>query len=295
MKAIVYYLTLPLIYGISLLPFWFLYRISDFINFVVFKLIGYRQKIIYTNLKNSFPEKSEKELQIIQKKFNRFFCDLILETIKTLTISSKSGEKHCHFDKKSLDLLDQLHADKKKIIFVLGHFGNWEFAGYGMNAQCKQQLYIIYHPLSNPYFDKLIIKMRTRLGNRLIPMKDTFKKMIGDRNSDEINVTAFIADQTPPKGNAYWTTFLNQETPVFWGTEILASKLNYPIVYVSIKQYKRGYYQMKAEMLCENPKDTSVGEISEMHTKRLEQDIIKQPEIWLWSHRRWKHKRPTES
>ncbi|MCK5815661.1 MAG: lysophospholipid acyltransferase family protein [Flavobacteriaceae bacterium] len=289
------YLITPIVYIISLLPFWVLYRISDFINFIIFKIIGYRKDIIHTNLKNSFPNKSKSEINEIHKKFNRFFCDLIVETIKTLTISKKTGEKRCSFDDESVKLLDQLHKDHKKIILVLGHQGNWEIAGVGMNSQCKQQLYIIYHPLSNPYLNQLIIKMRTKLGNRLIPMKDVFRKMIGDRKNDEVSAVAFIADQTPPKDNAYWTTFLNQDTPVFWGTEIIASKLNYPVVYISISQAKRGYYNMTAEMLCENPKDTSKGEISEMHTKKLEKDIIKQPEIWLWSHRRWKHKRPAEN
>ena len=294
MNAIFYYILLPFIYLISYLPFWLLYALSDFLNFILFTLLGYRKEVIGMNLKKSFPNKSEAEINAIHKKFNRFFCDLILETIKTLTISKKQALKHCSFNDESLKLLNQLHADKKKVILVLGHFGNWEYAGAAMSAQAKQQLYVIYHPLSNTYFNQLIIKMRTRSGTKLITMKDTFRTMISLRKSDEINATAFIADQTPPKDNAYWTTFLNQDTPVFWGTEIIASKLNYPIVYISISQQKRGYYQMTAEILHDNPKNTIEGEISELHTKRLEQDIIKQPEIWLWSHRRWKHQRPTE-
>lgn len=295
MNAIVYYIALPFIYLISYLPFWCLYRVSDFINFILFTLIGYRKEVISTNLKKSFPDKTDQEINTIHKKFNRFFCDLTLETLKTLTITKKEAAKRCAFDEQSLALLNQLHDDKKKLIFVLGHFGNWELGGAAMAVQAKQQLYVIYHPLSNSYFDQLIIKMRTRSGTKLISMKDTFRTMISLRKSDEVNATAFIADQTPSKDNAYWTTFLNQETPVFWGTEIIASKLDYPIVYISIQQEKRGYYKLTAEMLCEHPKATSQGEISEVHTKRLEQDIIKQPETWLWSHRRWKHQRPVEN
>ena len=110
-------------------------------------------------------------------------------------------------------------------------------------------------------------------------------------NKNEVNATAFIADQTPSPEGAYWTTFLNQDTPVFWGTEKIAQKLNYPVVYVTVSRVKRGYYEVNTEYLVKEPKNTKEGEISELHTRKLEQDIIAQPEIWLWSHRRWKHKR----
>ena len=120
-------------------------------------------------------------------------------------------------------------------------------------------------------------------------MRDTYKEMI--RLKDEVNATAFIADQTPAPESAYWTTFLNQDTPVFWGTEKIAKKVNYPVVYASVKRTARGYYEILAETLFENPKATVDGEISEAHTRKLEKEIREQPEIWLWSHRRWKHKR----
>lgn len=290
MQAIVFYISLPFIYLLSILPFWVLYRISDFINFILFTLIGYRKDVIITNLKKSFPEKSTQEIKKIQKDFRRFFCDLIVETIKTLTITKKEATKRCRL--KDTTLLNKLYDEKKKVIFVLGHYGNWELGGAAMSSMSKYQLYVIYRPLSNRYFDQLIIKMRTHLGTKLISMNDTFKKMVSLRNSDEISATAFIADQAPTPENSYWTTFLNQETAVFWGTEIIASKLNYPIVYITISQQKRGYYEMATELFCENPATTKKGEISEKHTKRLEQDIIKQPELWLWSHKRWKHRKP---
>jgi KDO2-lipid IV(A) lauroyltransferase len=111
-------------------------------------------------------------------------------------------------------------------------------------------------------------------------------------NRGELNMTAFIADQTPAPEGAYWTTFLNQDTPVFRGSELIARKINYPVVYATVKRVKRGYYEMFVDLLSEVPKSTSDGEISELHTRRLERDIIAQPEVWLWSHRRWKHKRP---
>ncbi|MEZ5199570.1 MAG: lysophospholipid acyltransferase family protein [Bacteroidales bacterium] len=142
------------------------------------------------------------------------------------------------------------------------------------------------------YFDRLIKYKRTRFGVSVINNANAFRAMVKMKKDSKLNATAFIADQTPPPENAYWTTFLNQETPVFWGTETIAKKLNFPVVFIGMKRTKRGFYEMTPELLCENPNETSHGELSEMHTRRLEQDIINQPEIWLWSHRRWKHKKP---
>jgi KDO2-lipid IV(A) lauroyltransferase len=155
--------------------------------------------------------------------------------------------------------------------------------------QTKYQLYVIYKPLSNKYFENLMVKARTVFGTKLIKVPSTLRDMIANKNS--ITATAFIADQTPPPETAYWTTFLNQETPVFTGAEKIGKKMDLPIVFVDIDRVKRGYYEISIELLFDNPKDTSENEISETFIKRLEQEIIKKPEIWLWSHRRWKHKR----
>lgn len=171
----------------------------------------------------------------------------------------------------------------------MGHFGNWEWAGNSFSLLCHQQLHVIYHPLKSKYFNQLINNMRTRFGTKLIPMRETYKEMLSNRN--EISATAFIADQTPAPANAYWTKFLNQDTPIFRGTEAIAKKLNYPVVYASVNRTKRGCYEVFAETLFEQPSTTAEGEISEAHTKKLEIEIRKQPEVWLWSHRRWKHKR----
>jgi len=291
LSAIAYYLVLPFIYLISILPFPLLYLVSDGFYVILYYVIGYRKKIVLANLRNSFPDKSDKEIKRLCKDFYHYLCDLFLETFKTLTISKKAMLKHCYFSPQAKAVFDKVADEKKSIVLVMGHLGNWEWAGNTFSLQCKQQLYVIYHPLQNKQFNKLIIDMRTRFGTKLIIMKDTFREMVAKRN--EVNATAFIADQTPLPDGAYWTTFLNQDTPVFKGTEKIAQKLKYPIVYACIKRVKRGQYEIFAEMLCENPAGTKEDEISEMHTRRLEKDIIAQPEVWLWSHRRWKHKRVT--
>jgi KDO2-lipid IV(A) lauroyltransferase len=289
MSTIGFYLALPFLYLISILPFPLFYLVSDGIYVLLYRVIGYRKKVVYENLKNSFPEKTHEELKKIEKQFYHYLVDLFLETLKTLTISKEEAIKRCTLSPKAVALFNELYAQNKSCILVMGHFGNWEWAGNTFSLINKQQLYVIYHPLTNKHFDKLMYDMRTRFGSKLYAMKDTMRGMISNRN--EINATAFIADQTPAPENAYWTTFLNQDTPVFWGTEKIAQKLNYPVVYVTINRVKRGYYEVHAEVLVDEPKNTKEGEISELHTRQLEKDIKAQPEIWLWSHRRWKHKR----
>lgn len=288
MAAVVYYLTLPMVYLISWLPFPLLYRLSDLMYFLIYRVFGYRREVVYTNLRNSFPEKTEPELLKIQRKFYRYFCDLILETLKTLTISPKSVRKRVSLG--DISAFKRFQEEGRSMIMVLGHFGNWELGGARYSQEPLPPLYVIYHPLANKYFDRLLYHMRTRHGTRLYPMRETTRRMLEDRN--KLTTTAFIADQTPSPEKAYWMEFLNQDTPVFTGTARLSRKLNFPIVYVSIKRLKRGFYRIDSELLIENPKAYGEAEISEIHTRRLEKDIREMPEIWLWTHRRWKHKRP---
>lgn len=292
LKALVYYICLPFLYLVALLPFPLLYLKADAFYVLLYYVIGYRKKVVMENLRNSFPQKSEAELKALSKAFYRYLCSLFLEIFKTLTISKKRMLQRCVLDPSAKDLFDEYAKKDQSVIIVMGHWGNWEWAGNTFSLENKHQLYVIYHPLANPYFNQLIIRMRTRFGTKLIPMKETFRDMVRFRK--DLNATAFIADQTPSAHNAYWTTFLHQDTPVFTGTGKIAKKMNLPVVYVSVERTGRGRYLIKAEELIREPSVLSEDEISEIHTKRLEKDIIRIPEIWLWSHRRWKHKRPID-
>ncbi|MEO6882866.1 MAG: lysophospholipid acyltransferase family protein [Bacteroidia bacterium] len=277
------------IYLLSLLPFWIIYFLSDFLFFLLYYLVGYRKKIVFQNLKNTFPEKTEQEILVLSKKYFRYMSDLIFETIKIASMTKKDFQERCIIEPETINLFNELYAQKKNMLFVMGHFGNFEWCGHPFSLLHKHQLYVIYRPLSNKLFDKLMYQLRARFGTIPVTTNDMVRTMIEKRN--EINVTAFIADQTPAPENAYWTTFLNQETPVFTGTEKIARKFNYPLIFVNVKRIKRGYYSVNTDRFPKNPADTTEGEISEWHTRKLEQEIIRQPEIWLWSHRRWKHKR----
>jgi KDO2-lipid IV(A) lauroyltransferase len=289
MKAVIYYISIPFIYLVSVLPFPLLYLLSDLFYLLMFHVLGYRRKVVYENLRNSFPEKTEKEIRKIEKDFYHYLCDLFLETFKTLTASPATMLKHCVATDEANAIFDGLAHRNQSSIIAMGHYGNWEWGGNTFSLTCKQQLYVIYHPLANPFFNDLIIRMRKRFGTDLIPMKETYKEMY--EKKEELFTTAFIADQTPSPEKAYWTTFLNQDTPVFQGMEKIAKKMNLPVVYIAIKRKSRGYYVVDAKMLFENPNEAKENEILDAFNRELEKDIRNQPEIWIWSHRRWKHKR----
>lgn len=287
---IAYFFALPFIYLLAALPFSALYLFSDFLYFLVYKVFGYRRKVVEENLRNSFPEKSKAEIEAISQKYYRYLCDLILESLKKLNIDEKTALKHCYMAPHPV--LDKLRAENKSVIILMGHYGNWEWAGSAFSLSTQYQLYVVYKTLSNPHFEKLMCKTRTMFGTRLIKMENTLKDILQNKNNP--SAYAFIADQTPFPQNAYWTTFLNQDTPLFTGAEKIAKKLNFPVVFVNIVREKRGHYKIHEELLFENPKDTHENQITETYIRRLEQEIIKMPETWLWSHRRWKYKRETK-
>lgn len=286
MQALSFYLIYPLIYLVASLPFWALYKLSD-LMYYLFRISGYRKDVVLQNLRNSFPEKSEQEIQALCRAYFRYLCDLTLETLKTITTTAEEAKERCVYH--SPDWLEKMHDEKKSLIIVMGHYGNWEWAGPSFSLSSKYQLVVIYRPLSNPYFDKMMVKARTKFNTKITPANQTLRDMVANRKS--ITATAFIADQAATTSNAYWTTFLNQDTSVYNGPEKLAVKFNYPVVYMKVRRTRRGYYELTPELLFENPANTADGEILEAFTRRLERDILEDPVVWLWSHKRWKHKR----
>lgn len=288
-----YYLFYPILYLISLLPLRVLYVFSNFFKFVLFDCIGYRKKVILTNMRNSFPEKSEKEIQVIAHKFYLYFCDLIMEVIKSLSMSYKELNRRFIISQDIWNMLDD-YADKDQpVIIAIGHHGNWEWAGNAYSAKARHAFYAIFRPLHNKGFNKIVEKVRTRFKTHLITDRDVIGAMRKVREQNILSATVFLTDQTPTGKNMYWTKFLNQDTPVFWGIERIAHKFNYPIIYATFVREKRGYYRSEAYVLVDDPqKYPEEGAISEMHTRAIEAGILNQPETWLWTHRRWKRKKP---
>jgi KDO2-lipid IV(A) lauroyltransferase len=293
MKKVLYYILAAPLYLFMLLPFPLFYLFSDLLFLLGYYAIGYRKKVIHGNLRNAFPDKTEAEIKAIGKKYYHFMIDLFMETFKILVMTPKQLETRFTFD-NSTHILDPFIERKQSIIFVLGHYGNWEWCGQSFQLKHKFQQDVLYHQLSSGFFEWITYKLRTRFGVLPIPMQVSIKEMI--RRKNMLIATAFLADQTPSNKDAsHWMTFMNQDTPVFLGTEKIAKKMNLPVVFVHIHKLKRGHYQTSFELITGSPKDTPDNWITEQHTKILEQDIIKRPELWLWSHRRWKHKRPVTS
>lgn len=282
-RAIYYILILP----ISLLPYPILYLISDFTYLLIYKIIGYRKKVVLTNLTNSFPKKNKQELDSIMSDFYRHLCDIIMESLKGFTISEKQLKSRLVI--KNPELSNSFAEKGQSIIFVGGHYNNWEICAQAFSMYSKHNCIGIYKPLSNKFLNKKIYSSRTKYGTSLVSMKQAKKSFI---KSDKAKAIVFGSDQNPanPK-RAYWLRFLNQDTAVLFGAEKYAKEYDFPVIYVSISKVKRGYYEAEYSLITDNPSKKEHGKITKEFTKRLEQDIIKQPQYWLWSHRRWKHKR----
>lgn len=282
---------LPPLYLISIMPFWLLRLKASGLYVLVYYMVGYRKKVVIQNLKNSFPEKSAEEIKKISKAFYKHFCDVIFEIVKLLTISDKNFKKHFAFTQNAINIIGNYENKKQSWIGVMGHCGNWEWGAIAHQFYFKQLITGVYHPLSNKSFDTFMLNLRGRKGGNIVAMKNLYRELLSLKQKNIPTCIGLIADQAPPPESAYWTTFLNQDTPVFNGAEKLAKKFNYPVVFVPVIKKKRSFYEMDAVVITENPNELAEGVISELHAKALEKNILQQPHTWLWTHKRWKHKR----
>lgn len=292
MGAFGYYIFYGINWLITLLPLPVLYIFSDLLYLVLYYIVSYRRKVVAGNLKNSFPEKSDEELKTIEKKFYRHLADLFIETFK-LTHMSKATQKK-RFTYSNLEVIDRLREDKRDIIAVLGHYNNWEWPTL-LPYYLKYKTVIIYKPLQNKYFNGFINKQRSKFGIVLTPTSQVIREIINFRKNDINTLSVFISDQIPAKGDIrYWTKFLNQDTAVFTGAGKIALKYDMAIVFFHIQKVKRGHYNLGIELLHEHTEGLSEEFITESHVRRLEEIIREKPEFWIWSHRRWKHKKPVD-
>ncbi|MBT3417814.1 MAG: lysophospholipid acyltransferase family protein [Flavobacteriales bacterium] len=273
---------------ISLLPLWFLYLISDVFYLIVYKIFGYREFVVSKNLKNSFSTKSEIELEEIKKKFYRHFFDIIVETIKSVSANKYFFRNHIAIN--NIELLDKYHKNNQTVVLALAHFGNWEWGNIRLSIESKQKLIGIYKVLNNDFFNTLMKDMREKFGTEMVSMENTFRYLV--KNKNECKIIGLLADQSPVKNESnYWTTFLNQDTSVYLGPEKIATKMNCAVLFCSVQRVKRGKYELHLEELCTNPEKTTEGEITSLYLRKMEQTINENPEYWLWTHRRWKHKK----
>lgn len=288
-----YYTLLSFCYLFSLLPLWILYRISDILYFILYYLVGYRKKIVRENLTRSFPEKSQKELKEIEKRFYGFLCDYMVETVKLLTISDKNLKKRMRFEGVP-EMVDMLDKEGKQFGFIyLGHYCNWEWiASLGIRIHETDESVIcgqIYHPLSNKAFDKLMLKIRSRGQGVNIPMKETLRYIINWKKKRNKVIIGFISDQSPKWSSTHhWCGFFNRKTPVFTGTEKIGRQVNALIFFGNVRRVRRGHYVCKISRMVDDIKKYEEFEVTDLYFRILEECISKQPSYWLWTHNRWK-------
>jgi KDO2-lipid IV(A) lauroyltransferase len=293
MKALGFYIFFSINWVITLLPIRVLYLFSYLFYIFLAWVPGYRKEIIMKNLRNSFPEKSEDELKKIRSRFYLHFADLFVESLKIQHLSKKNLQKRYKINNP--EILDRLHKEGKNSITVLGHYANWEWIIISQ-VYSDYKFLTVYKPLSNKYFDRFLLNIRTRYGMELVPMSNTLRTILNYSKKGIGTTTALVSDQTPPRGEIqFWTKFLNQDTAVYLGIEKLSRKFNMTVLFFNITMVKRGFYEVDIEVLTEEPKLLKEFELTEMHIKRLEEKIVERPELWLWSHRRWKHKKPVEN
>ena len=288
-----YYLLRSFTWIIQLFPLRFHYVLSDLIFLLVYHVVRYRRKVVYTNLRNSFPEKTKKEISQIARKFYHQFCDSFIETLYFDRISEKEIKKRLTL--LNQEILEKFLAEGRPVILALGHYNNWEWnCSWPLNSDYKG--YVIYKRLTNKSFDLFYYNMRSRFGIVPLERADTYRKLIADQNNGQAFASAFLMDQTPRKHEIqYWTTFLNQDTPVLTGTEKVARKLDAAVLFCHIRKLKRGYNRLEFSVIVKHAKDTEPFEITEKATRMIENMIIQRPELWLWSHKRWKHQRERPS
>jgi len=272
---------------IGLIPYPLLYLISDFLYLFVYKIYGYRKKVVQQNLKKSFPSLTKNELNRIEKASYHNFCDVLLENLLLYTISKKELQKRMKL--LNPEVFESLHQKNKGAILIGAHYNNWEWMALSLGIYAKQAVYTVYKPLSNKSVDALMLKARTRFGANIIPMSAFGKTVLQNKNKASLNL--MLADQSPHKSKVdHYCNFLNQDTPVFLGPEKLMKAAGLELLFVEVHRVKRGYYEMKIVSLEEEVSNEK-GATTLLHVKHLEKLIQQNPENWLWSHRRWKHSR----
>jgi Kdo2-lipid IVA lauroyltransferase/acyltransferase len=290
MGTIGYYIFYGINWIITLLPLRILYIASDFLFLILYYFPSYRRKIVAENLLNSFPEKSAKEIAVIERKFYRHLADLFIETLKLTHLSNKELKKRVTISNP--ELIDHLCDSGRDVAAVYSHYNNWEWMSICFTLYAKHKCVGVIKPLKNKMVNKFINNNRVRNNGELAPMQMIVRRIIENRSNNIRAIYGFMADQTPAKTLIeYYTDFLNQETPVFLGIEKIAAKFDMSVVFLDIQKIRRGYYSMTIELLFESTRDLPKYGVTESHVKRLEQIIKEKPEYWIWTHRRWKYKK----
>jgi len=288
MKNLLYKVLFGFLNLISRLPFWLLHRVSDVLFLLIYYVIGYRKKMVLKNIKRSFPEKSEKEARQIRRTFFRHFTDLIIESVKSATLSQMEFRKRYFIVNQ--DVIEGFYKQGKSVIILSPHTGNWEWVFSLVNV-LPYNVYAVYQKLTNPYMDAYIRKTRQRYGAMMIPTTKAFSIVTEAMEKGNQVLTWMAADQACKPEKAHWVNFLNQDTTFHKGFEGLARQTNQTVLFLDIRKVKRSYYELELHVITDEPNALPEGKIVEEFARLTEQRIKADPAYWLWSHNRWKHRR----
>ncbi|AIY14481.1 lysophospholipid acyltransferase family protein [Cellulophaga baltica] len=287
MQLLVFILVYPILWFISILPYTLFYWLSDFVFFLVYTLFGYRKKVVYSNLKLVFPDKSGQELLQIQRKFYSHLIDTFMEMIKTMALSKAQVQQR--YTIKNIDVLKEL-GKTKSVLIVCSHYANWEW-NVSINNYVDFKGYAVYQKVANKYFDHWIRKVRARWNTTLITQEETVKTVVRNVRDDVRSAYGMVSDQSPQAHRApYWTEFMGIKVPVFSGAETMARKMDLGVLFLKVSKIKRGYYEAEFIPITDAGKSTAEHEITDKFLRLTEQQILERPEHYLWTHRRWKHR-----
>ena len=287
MQLLVFLLVYPILWIISILPYRLFYAFSDVVFFLVYHIAGYRKQVVLNNLSLVFPKKDSKELLQIRKDFYHHMCDMFLEMVKTMTISKKKVKQRYHVT--NIELLQEILAEKS-VLAVCSHYANWEW-NVSINNYIDAKGYAVYQKIGNPYFDRLVRKIRAKWNTVPITTSETPKTVLYNERKGVRAIYGMVSDQSPQAHRAnYWSEFMGIKVPIYNGAEALARKLDLAVVFLKVSKVKRGFYEAEVIPITLSGKNTSEHEITEQFLKLTEEQIRENPAYYLWTHRRWKHR-----
>ena len=274
---------------LSYIPFWALYIVSDCLYYPLYYVVRYRRGVVRRNLVESFPQKSLKEIVEIEKEFYHYFADQVLETCKMTTISKEQVRSRMKF--VNVDKVKEVMKQGKRVALYMGHYGNWEWtSSLQLWLDDDMKVVQIYHQLANENFDRLMLHNRGRMGGLNVEMRKTARYITGMASSGVVGIVGLIADHSPRKKDAtYFIPFLNHNTPVVTGTERVVKKFGLSAWFLDVRRVKRGYYEAEFVEIEDNSRQLHDFELTDRYFKLLEKMIMKAPEFYLWTHKRFKY------
>lgn len=280
---------MPPLVLISALPFPLLYGLSDALYLVLYRVAGYRRDVVRGNLAIAFPEKPETERRRLERAFYRHLADLFLEMLKTFTVGQKTLMRHWVIENP--EVMNRFYDQGRSVVMMTGHMGNWEWS-LASGGYFKHRGMAIYKKLSNPFFEQWMLRSRHKFGMDIIPTYLAFRYIETAQREGRLMAYGFAADQNPLRHKAkLWLPFFGKTVPVHTGAEEIARRYDLPVVYAEIRKLKRGHYRARLEVLCEHPSACAPDEITRRYFARLEESIRRQPEVYYWIHRRFRHAR----